>query len=499
MALTLTVSLLLGAVALLVCVVLGRRRRRDGEPPLEQGWIPYLGLALEFTRDPQAFLLSCQQKNGDIFTVYLAGKYVTFILDPFLYQFVIQKNKQLDFQEFAMDLSSKVFGHPHLNDPKIPVSNEQLHKLYNYLQGKELNNLIESVMRNLNHRLNLEQLKSTEWKTDKLLDFCYRTMIEVSFASLYGTSPCDEQKQISELMQKFRKFDKMFPYLVAKIPIKLLWNTKRIREDLINYFISRELDGRLNMAFVIEKRKEFLEQHKYLQDHDIAAHHFALFWAAVGNTVPATFWAMYYLMKHPEAFTAVRDEIDHVLQSKDQGLAPVFNIRLSKEDLDSLINLGSAINETFRFCSASMNIRVSQEDFTLKFQEDRRIQLRKGDCVAIYPPLVHMDPEIYNHPEVYKFDRFMENGKEKTTFYKGDKKLRYYLMPFGSGSSMCPGRYFAINEIKIFITLILGIFDIEIVKEEKLIKQDINRAGLGILHPNSEVCFRYRLRQGRKI
>ncbi|XP_042187948.1 cytochrome P450 7B1 isoform X2 [Callorhinchus milii] len=430
MALTLTVSLLLGAVALLVCVVLGRRRRRDGEPPLEQGWIPYLGLALEFTRDPQAFLLSCQQKNGDIFTVYLAGKYVTFILDPFLYQFVIQKNKQLDFQEFAMDLSSKVFGHPHLNDPKIPVSNEQLHKLYNYLQGKELNNLIESVMRNLNHRLNLEQLKSTEWKTDKLLDFCYRTMIEVSFASLYGTSPCDEQKQISELMQKFRKFDKMFPYLVAKIPIKLLWNTKRIREDLINYFISRELDGRLNMAFVIEKRKEFLEQHKYLQDHDIA---------------------------------------------------------------------GSAINETFRFCSASMNIRVSQEDFTLKFQEDRRIQLRKGDCVAIYPPLVHMDPEIYNHPEVYKFDRFMENGKEKTTFYKGDKKLRYYLMPFGSGSSMCPGRYFAINEIKIFITLILGIFDIEIVKEEKLIKQDINRAGLGILHPNSEVCFRYRLRQGRKI
>ena len=32
-----------------------------------------------------------------------------------------------------------------------------------------------------------------------------------------------------------------------------------------------------------------------------AAHHFAILWASVGNTVPATFWALYYLINQQEA------------------------------------------------------------------------------------------------------------------------------------------------------------------------------------------------------
>lgn len=81
-----------------------------------------------------------------------------------------------------------------------------------------------------------------------------------------------------------------------------------------------------------------------------AAHHFAFLWASVGNTIPATFWAMYYLVRHPEALAAVRDEIDHLLQSTGQKKGPNYDIHITREQLDSLVLLGNLFS--FFFLSA---------------------------------------------------------------------------------------------------------------------------------------------------
>ncbi|XP_078073214.1 cytochrome P450 7B1 [Mustelus asterias] len=488
-------SLLLLALTLTFLVTwLVRRKRRLGEPPLEQGWIPLIGKAFEFHQDSLRFLVSRQQKWGDIFTVYIAGKYITFVLNPFHYQFVVQ-HKQLNFEAFSLEISAKAFGHPYLNDPKIPVSSEEIHKLYHCLMGEELNILNASTMKNLQSVLKQEQMRPTDWRIESMFDFCCRILFETSYISLYGMAPKNEHKQIAELREKFLKFDKMFPYLVAGIPIELLGNTKMTRKELISYFTSGKLDQRLNMANIIRERKNLLEGYSYLQDHQRAAHHLAFLWAAHGNMFPAVFWALYYLVKNPEAHAAVHDEIEHVLQAAGQRPGPGFDISLSREDLDSMVILGSAIKESFRLCSSSMNIRVAQEDVTLTFKEEQRIKLRKGDWIALYPQILHMDPEVYENPEVYKYNRFVENGMEKTAFYKGGKKLRYYLMPFGSGSSMCPGRYFAVSEIKMFLSIILTSFDTEIVEGEKSVGLNNDRAGLGILLPDSDVQFRYKWRQ----
>lgn len=50
--------------------------RRAGEPPLIKGWIPFLGKALEFGRDPYVFLQEQKKKSGDVFTVLIAGAYL---------------------------------------------------------------------------------------------------------------------------------------------------------------------------------------------------------------------------------------------------------------------------------------------------------------------------------------------------------------------------------------------------------------------------------------
>ena len=95
---------------------------------------------------------------------------------------------------------------------------------------------------------------------------------------------------------------------------------------------------------------------------------------------------------------------------------------------------------------------------------------------------------------MFRYDRFIEAGSEKTDFFKEGQRLKYYRMPFGSGSTMCPGRYFALNEIKQFVALTLLYFDVQLLEGQSKATLDYSRAGLGILLPTKDVQFRYRQR-----
>lgn len=96
--------------------------------------------------------------------------------------------------------------------------------------------------------------------------------------------------------------------------------------------------------------------------------------------------------------------------------------------------------------------------------------------------------------QAFRFDRYVQDGHKKTDFYKDGQRLKYFLMPFGSGASKCPGRFFAINEIKQFVCLVLLYLELELHDVPGRAKPDPCRAGLGILSPSTDICFRYRLR-----
>nr|XP_033790646.1 cytochrome P450 7B1 isoform X2 [Geotrypetes seraphini] len=415
-------------------------------------------------------------------------------MDPFQFHNVIRQARQLDFSEFADEMSSRTFDYPYLMEAKFPELRVNLHRIYMVMQGKGLDKLTDSMMGNLQHVFKLKFSQATDWVTEKMYQFCCSVMFEASFMTLYGRdSDADGHKVISEIKDKFIKFDAKFPYLVINIPIALLGDTRKIREELIHILFPNNILDRKEVSEVVQARQNVLEQYELLKDYDKAAHHFAFMWASVANTMPATFWTMYYLVRHPKALAAVRSEIDHLLQSTGQRKEPGHIIHLTREQLDNLVYLGSAVQESLRMCSASMNIRVVQEDFILKLEGDLEVSLRKGDWVVLYPQTLHMDPEIYEDPEDFKFDRFVENGKEKNSFYKRGKKLKYYLMPFGSGASKCPGRFFAVNEIKQFLALVVSYFDMEFI-EDKNLRTENSRSGLGILFPDSDIHFRYKQR-----
>ncbi|KAK1172823.1 cytochrome P450 7A1-like [Acipenser oxyrinchus oxyrinchus] len=502
-------GLVMGVLTVLLAILAAwflffTRRRREDEPPLENGWLPYLGLAFQFGSNPLEFLRSRQKKYGDAVTCKIAGSYFTFILDPFSYCAVFRNGKNLDFQKFAIETSRKVFGHADFTDPKYNLTYEELHHIFRQtLQGPALHPLTSNMMENL--QFVMLRSKTSAWTTEGLYSFTFRIMFEAGYLTLFGkdekalrddTERFEAHKVlIHKAMNDFKVFDKAFPLIVAGLPIGIIRGVKAAREALAERLQHKYLKKNSSISALTEQRMRYFDPVPYLDELGKARTHNVMLWASQANTLPATFWSLYYMLRSPEAMQAAKTEVENMLQETNQKSGDAEKpVSFSKDQLDNMPLTNSIISEALRLSSASIMIRIATENFTLTLDSGSKIAIRKGDRVALYPQMVHMDSDIYEDPEEFKFNRFLdENGQKKTTFYKNGRKLKSYLMPFGSGISECPGRFFAVNEIKQFLALVLCYYDMELQGDEAL-PLDNSRAGLGILQPKQDVLFTYKLK-----
>ncbi|GCB71707.1 hypothetical protein scyTo_0001671 [Scyliorhinus torazame] len=485
--------------------------RQEGEPPVENGWIPYIGCALEFGANPLKFLQTRQRKYGDAFTCKIAGNFITFITDPFSYNSVVRHGKNLNFQAIALKISKRVFNHADFTDAKYGINYEEIHQIFNKtLQGFSLDPLTSSMMENLQFVM-LQDKKSPDssnWTTESLYAFSYRIMFEAGYLTLFGKNKKAMKQDntekvkaqhvaIQSVMENFKVFDNVFPALAGGIPLLFFKAAKQSRMALAQALSHNNLRQNGNKSQLIEQRMQLFDHSPALDELSKGKTHVTMLWASQANTLPATFWSVYYLIRSQEALQAVKNEIEDLLLVTNQKPGDMNNpIIFTREQLDSMRAMGSLINESLRLSSASIMLRVATENFVLTLDTGTNLAVRKGDQIGLYPQQLHLDPEIYEDPLEFKYNRFLdENGKEKTTFYKNGRKLKYYLMPFGSGVSMCPGRFFAINEIKQCLALLLCYYDMELLDATAPTPAlDNSRAGFGILQPSHDVLFRYRMK-----
>ena len=485
------------------------RQRRPGEPPLDKGSIPWLGHVLEFRRNMRKFLERMQQKHGDVFTIQLGGFYVTFLQDSLsLGSFVKESREKLDFKKFAVHLLRRVFGY-------IPADGEH-HLLQmasnKHLKGDGLEVMTQALMSNLQN-LMLHNIGSAAdertWIEDGLFMYSYNIVFRAGYLSLYGNEPHSsegselkakekDRAESEALFYKFRKYDQLFPNLAYGVQpprerlevgrlLGYFWDTLSIQKLKTKDNVSRWV---WDLVYVREEMG--------MKDSMINRYMFMLLWASQGNTGPSSFWLLLFLMKHPEAMTAVKEEVDKVLQEFGQQVqrgGPLIN--LTREMLTKTPILDSAVEETLRLTAAPLLTRAVLQDMTLKMADGREYLIRKGDRMASFPYIaVHIDPEIHADPHSFKYDRFLNpDGSKKTAFYKAGKKVKYYYMPWGAGVSMCPGRFFATSELKQFVFLMLVYFEFELKNpDEKIPEVDFRRWGFGSMQPDRDVQFRYRLR-----
>lgn len=145
----------------------------------------------------------------------------------------------------------------------------------------------------------------------------------------------------------------------------------------------------------------------------------------------------------------------YVLQ--DQSLIAALRKEISPLFAQGTTNLGSRIEncallesvyfESLRLSSSSATVRTVRNTTTIG-----DFTLRKGIEVLVPYCQLHLDKSVWGpSPAQFNPERFLKNShlKQSASF-----------KPFGGGSTYCPGRFLARQEIMTFVALVLHRFDV---------------------------------------
>ncbi|OAG44392.1 hypothetical protein AYO21_01388 [Fonsecaea monophora] len=175
--------------------------------------------------------------------------------------------------------------------------------------------------------------------------------------------------------------------------------------------------------------------------------------AAVHTSSVTYLNALYDLAQHPEVHDELREEINNVFASED-GV-------WKKQGLTKAMKLDSFIKESARFhpFQAGTMDRIAMKDYTLS---DGTV-VPKGTYMITPSSAANVDTEIWG-PDALEFDpwRFQKRRLEK-----GQETLHSMVQTtpqftyFGHGRHACPGRFFAVNEIKVLLIYTLTHYDIK--------------------------------------
>ncbi|KAL6111476.1 ptgis [Pungitius sinensis] len=476
-------SLFLLGQAVLFYFILTHRSRSKRDPPLDKGVIPWLGHALEFGKDAFKFLNRMKLKHGDIFTVRVAGRYVTVLLDPHSYDAVINDSDSLDFTRYAEVLMDRIF------DLRLPQHQPaKVHALMKkHFLGVNSAALNSTMSRHLLASLEAERHNQKDWKDEGLFSFSYSLLFKVGYLTLFGGEQNNNSTDPLSVYEEYKKFDGLLT--------KMARGTLKPEEKRAAQGVRQRLWELLAPAGRTEDSGSSPWLHDYrrlLQEGgaDEETQEKAVLmqlWATQGNIGPAAFWLLGYLLTNPEALAAVKREFSRMSDMKTSPLdrtmdTPVFD---------------SVLDETLRLTAAPFITREVVQEKTLNMANGQEYLLRKGDRVCLFPfNSPQMDPEIHHEPQKFKYDRFLnQDGSLKKDFYKRGRLLKYYTMPWGAGTNGCAGKQFAINTIRQFVYLVLTSYDMELCDPNaRMPAVNASRYGFGMLQPEVDLPVRYKPR-----
>lgn len=153
--------------------------------------------------------------------------------------------------------------------------------------------------------------------------------------------------------------------------------------------------------------------------------------------------------------------------------------------------LNSIYHEVLRYTSAAVGIRQVEEDTILS-----GYTFIEGAIVMMPVRPGHFDPNVFGD-DVDEFvpERFMRDeetlARNPGLKNPGTKVLR----AFGGGTTLCPGRHFAANEILSSVATTLYRFDIEVVKGEKMAIPSPKEPTVGTYLADHDVKVRMRVRK----
>ncbi|KAH9924466.1 cytochrome P450 [Fomitopsis serialis] len=168
-----------------------------------------------------------------------------------------------------------------------------------------------------------------------------------------------------------------------------------------------------------------------------------LYFAGTDSSLTTMIVFILMMVQHPDVFRKAQAEMIRVV---GDARLPDF------DDRASLTYLECVLLEVYRWCPVaplSVPHRLTEDDAY------RGYYLPKGSMVISNLWAMCRDPEVYPEPEVFKLERFLGSNSSENPDLIDPRKI-----VFGFGRRICPGRYFADDNLWLGIASIVATMDI---------------------------------------
>ncbi|RIA99733.1 cytochrome P450, partial [Glomus cerebriforme] len=153
----------------------------------------------------------------------------------------------------------------------------------------------------------------------------------------------------------------------------------------------------------------------------------------------ASCFILYYVLKHPDVKDKLIKEYESVYGDSRKKL------EITHESLDKLVYTEAVIKEATRLQSPIPLITRAASSDT----EIGGYKIKKGTDVFINVLKVHSHENHWDEPEKFNPDRFLK-----------EKIVKNSYLTFGGGVRICPGRHWAMKNMKILFVRLLTKFDV---------------------------------------
>ncbi|XP_046568307.1 24-hydroxycholesterol 7-alpha-hydroxylase-like [Haliotis rubra] len=279
---------------------------------------------------------------------------------------------------------------------------------------------------------------------DDLMEVVRSAMYPAVIKNLFGQDvlPIAEKEEFDLFTKHFITFDDQFEY-GAKLPGVLLREWSTSKQFLLNIFRSVVSKIQMHENNSPAKKETLLQIVCGIADQDCMANYSLLFlWASLANAIPIAYWTLAFMMQNKDVLNKAKQQVDSVLKAKSS---------VSESDLRQMPYLKCCMLEAIRLRSPGIITRKVVKSFTVK-----EMTVPAGDMLMLSPYWAHRNPRYFPQPEQFRPDRWEKADLDKNVFLPG-------FVAFGGGRYQCPGRWFALLEIHMFIAMFLQRFDCKLI------------------------------------
>ncbi|KZL83889.1 cytochrome p450 [Colletotrichum incanum] len=241
------------------------------------------------------------------------------------------------------------------------------------------------------------------------------------------------------------------------------------------------------LQWMMESQKNFGQK----GDRELARYELALSVAAIHTTTVTITNALYTLAAMPEFFTVLRQDVQ-------QALAETSGV-FTNSAMQNMKKVDSFLKECMRchaLTPASFQRKVLKS-FTLSNGQ----VIPAGSVIEVPSIGIYTDEEFF--PDADKFDplRFYKIRQEKKEQETGSKQAEVAAnaqfvsvgqssLTFGYGRHACPGRFFAVNEIKMIMATFLLNYDLMNVAGSRERYPNVVSGPMNFPDPNKTILLR---------